>query len=291
MAPSWQQALGLVTCALLCGASCGRVQDRLDSSASDDSTPDADTGGQQGQSPFTPDPSLSRGYQLRGECFAKTSKGGDFALIDDLEHPEDPYYLQVDGRHGGWFVGVDHTVGATIAPAVGKAWPTAGSGANGQYGFATTADGAATWGAVFGLNLNEVDELGCMYDASAYVGVEFWIQATNDVTQSLDFGAEMIDVLPVSAGGNCLESCDDVHSVKIEVTPTWTLKRVLWDQLKQNAGWAHDSKFAFNPARLSKLRWYANEKAGGFSVAVDDVAFLVPEDLSGVGGEGGTAAP
>jgi hypothetical protein len=149
------------------------------------------------------------GSAVVSACDGLSKVGGTVPLIDDFEHTDTASIEEVDNRLGSWFVANDGTPGADQTP-VGDAVPTADAGHTGA-GFATSATGYETWGALFGVSLNDNAGSGCAYDVSSFDGISFWGKA-NGEDQDIRVGVPIPAIIPVSRGGTCQgEGCDDTH--------------------------------------------------------------------------------
>lgn len=195
-------------------------------------------------------------------CTPSTGTGQD-PLIDDFEDG-DEVLTQREGLAGAWYkyeqtVGDHHlTITELTSPRLGSRWAahTAGS----DHG---------EWAGV-GVGLSA----GCVYDASRYVGVHFWIRGQSDPVY---VALLTPGVIPYSQGGTCTKEdeglCWDAYRASITVTEQWREVFIPFSSFEQlgygpNAG-------AIDLTRLEALQFQSDSSA--FDLWIDDVSFYVDE--------------
>lgn len=220
-------------------------------------------------------------------CDGQTVVGGCDPLIDDFnEETPDSAIPMVDGRVGSWFVSNDGTQGAVQTPAKMAEVPTAGEGEDGSGAFVTTATGFDSWGANFGLSLNDDAGSGCAYDASAFDGIQFDIYSPTDA-QTIKVGVPVPAVIPVTRpGGACAAGpdCDNTHHKLVTLSMGWQHVEITWAELAQDPNWG--LAVEFSSANIAQITFASNGK-NPYDVKLDNVAFLGGGSAGG-GGEGGS---
>jgi hypothetical protein len=230
-------------------------------------------------------------------------------LLDDFDDGD--AFVTGNGKAGNWYGYGDE--GGSQSPSWddGDWMPEPGGLAASGYALHAVGGGYDSWGSGQGLSLgwNEAREQNCLYDASGYDGVSFWIRGevideeglvggTND-SGAIRFGVTEPDIIPVEEGGNCTSnagSCWDWHKTRIEVDECWHRYSFRFDELEQD-GWGADA----GDLEMDKMSNFNFEIAQGhrFDYWLDEVTFFVgdppPEeevcDLGpgGAGGAGGAA--
>lgn len=228
-------------------------------------------------------------------------------LIDDFDDG-DPY-VTGNGMEGTWY-GYGDPGGSQTPTWDNGEWASEAGGLDAE-GYALHASGGGydEWGSGQGLSpaWSEERDQSCLYDASAYDGVTFWMRGKiTDVerlvagTQDagvLRFGAADPDIVPVEEGGNCTGDagpCWDWHKTRIELGTCWRRYSFRFDELEQD-GWGADAG-DFKPDQLVNFNF---EIAQGqdYDFWLDEFSFFVgdtpPEeerclpDMGGLGGAGG----
>lgn len=192
-----------------------------------------------------------------------TTGTGQNPLIDDFEDG-DEVLTPREGLNGAWYqyeqsAGDHHlTITELTTPRLDSRWAahTAGS----DHG---------EWAGI-GVALSA----GCVYDASRYVGVHFWIRG-----QSAPIYVALLTpgVIPYSQGGTCTKEeeglCWDAYRASITVTEQWREVFIPFSSFEQlgygpNAG-------AIDLTRLESLQFQSQPSA--FELWIDDVSFYVEE--------------
>lgn len=192
-------------------------------------------------------------------CVASSGPGEDL-VIDDFEDGDSELPQQED-RSGRWYAYEETTGdhGLVIAeletPRLGSTWAAH-----------TSSTEHGDW-AGFGVQLSE-----CVYDASGYVGLHFWIRGTS---APINVAILTPGVVPVDNGGSCVEEegrpCWDSHKHRIEVTDEWREHFLPFSTFAQ-AGYGQDA----GPLDLKRMRSLEfQSEAGAFDVWVDDVSFYI----------------
>jgi hypothetical protein len=194
-------------------------------------------------------------------CTPATGPGQDL-VIDDFED-QDLELPRQEGRRGQWYayeeVSGDHqlTIAELQTPRLQS-----------HVGAHTSSSGHGEW-AGFGVQLSS-----CVYDASAYVGLHFWIRGTSN---PINVSILTPGVVPVSDGGPCVADataeCWDAYRVTVELTEEWREYFFPFDEFKQN-GYGQDA----GPLDLTRVRSVEFQSiAGAFEYWVDDLSFYIDE--------------
>lgn len=191
------------------------------------------------------------------------SKGpGAVLLIDDFEDG-DEVLEEREGRSGVWYqyeeLSGDHQISfdSLAAPRLGSTGALHTSGSDhGQ------------WAGV-GVVLS-----GCVYDASPYVGVHFWIRGDS---APVNVALVTPGVIPISGGGTCTKEeeglCYDAYRSSITVTEQWRevfLPFTTFEQL----GYGPDAG-ALDLTRLESIQFQSDSAA--FELWIDDLSFYLEE--------------
>jgi hypothetical protein len=237
---------------------------------------------------------------------------GTDLLIDDFDDGDEA--VLGNGLHGNWYDYDDDTTG-TLAPSwddEGGWKPVAGGIEADGYALHAAGSGFIEWGSGQGISpiWDEGKSQECLFDASQFDGVSFWIKgAIEDSTGSavdadsgvLKFGFVEADVIPVELGGDCtgeMGDCYDWHKVRITPTECWQHLSYTWDEFEQD-GWGMDGG-DFDLAELVNVNF---EIAQGhtFDYWVDELEFfsgdppeadeICDDGVGGGGGAGGAGGP
>jgi hypothetical protein len=76
--------------------------------------------------------------------------------------------------------------------------------------------------------------------------------------------------VPLTAGGTCTASCFDYYATYIDLTESWVLHQITWEQLAQD-GWG--TPVDFSPAEVMYFEFEFGENVD-FDLYVDDLSFL-----------------
>jgi len=194
------------------------------------------------------------------------------SLIDDFENGPPP---QVDGRRGGWYTWNDMSGGTQVPEINGPVYPTDEDAHGGQYSVHTTGSGFSDWGAEIGISLNYYDGRDCPYDVSNYEGLSFWAKGEGEVRLRVASRA----TVPVESGGLCRNGCWDDFGMDLELTDTWQLFEVRWDEMTQS-GWGMPAEF--DPTDVLWIHWI-DESGESVDIWLDDLHFLPVDEPSGTG--------
>jgi hypothetical protein len=149
------------------------------------------------------------------DCSSVPTGDADDLLIDDFA-TDDFLVPQHGSRIGEWYQFADGTADVDISHD---------AGVDGE-DFAIHIEGGPfeSWGAGFGLTLNQPDAdgvmgggLSCAYDASAYSGIRFSVRGAGTFRVTV----QSMNVVPPSGGGTCDSSCYDAHTARFEATDDW----------------------------------------------------------------------
>ena len=190
---------------------------------------------------------------------------GDDPLIDDLEDGDDKI-READGRRGTWYLRNDETIGGTQNDT-GEFSPDS-SGANGSdYSARTWGDGFNTWGASLGVQLNApTDDQACPYDASAYLGIQFYARGSGLLRVSVDTSSTL------RAG---VDASSDWYQAEVRLNDGWTRYQIPWRQLLGAV-----AQFPINPTGLVDIEFSAGP-GGPFDFQIDDVSFIGADEDPG----------
>ncbi len=228
-------------------------------------------------------------------------------LFDDFDDGDAS--LNGNGMTGTWYDYDDGT--ATHSPAWGDSggWlPEPGGLTEDGYALHAVGTGFTTWGSGQGATpaWNDAQQTNCLYDASAYDGVSFWLRGSVVVEESLavamdrgviKFGVAEPDIVPVEEGGNCTGDtgeCWDWHKMRVTPGECWQRISVRFDDLAQDGWGAPDDEL-----EMAEMLNFNFEVAQGHSYDfwIDEVMFFVgdtpePEERCdlGMGGAGGGGA-
>ena len=191
----------------------------------------------------------------------------DDLLIDDLS-TDDFLVPQNGSRIGEWYTFSDGTAEIEVSHVPGA------DGAD----FAAHIEGGPfeSWGAGFGLTLNQPDAdgvmsdgLACAYDASAYSGITFAARGSG----TFRITVQGMNVVPAAGGGTCESGCYDAHTRRLEATDEWREFIVPFRTLQQRGfGTVAD----FDPSILRSIQFEVNAPSG-IDLSIDDIAFVVGE--------------
>jgi hypothetical protein len=232
-------------------------------------------------------------------------------LIDDFDDG-DPF-VSGNGMAGNWY-GYGDPGGAQTPTWDGGEWSSEVGGLK-KDGYALHAVGGGydEWGSGQGFSpaWSEARDQNCLYDASLYDGISFWIRGEiidedHLVSGTIDdsvlrFGVVEPDVVPVEEGGNCTGNagaCWDWHKTRIELDECFRRHSFRFDELEQD-GWGADAE----ELDMDRMINFNFEIAQGhrYDFWLDEVTFFVgeapPEEeicdlgMGGAGGAGGAANP
>lgn len=231
-------------------------------------------------------------------------------ILDDFDDGD--AVVLGDGRHGNWYEYDDETEGGSHTPTWDDepdGWlPEAGGIEEGGYALHTSGGGFTLWGSGQGLApvWDDDKKQECLFDASGFDGVTFWIKGEIDGSESsaieedrgvLKVGFTEPDILPLEVGGRCDPdegSCYDWHKARISLSACWQKVSIPFDQMEQD-GWGLDGG-ELNTDEIVNLNL---EIAQGntFDYWLDQVEFfsgeppeadeICDEGLGGAGGMGG----
>jgi hypothetical protein len=234
-------------------------------------------------------------------------------MVDDFDDGDAT--LLGNGLHGNWY-GFDDATGGTQTPswdAPGGQWlPELGGIEPGGYAMHVVGGGFTYWGSGEGMSpiWDEGANQECLFDASAFDGITFWLKGEIDGSESsaadqdvgvLKFGFVEADVVPMRLGGNCDEAageCYDWHKVRITPSECWVRYSFTFDQFEQS-GWGIDGG-EFDLDHLVNINFEVSQ-GNTFDYWMDELEFFSgdpPEDdelcedgMGGGGGVGGAGGP
>lgn len=226
-------------------------------------------------------------------------------LIDDFDDGD--AWVTGNGRHGRWFDYDDGTSTQTPRTTDPEGWlPQPGGLSADGYALHAVGGGYTGWGSgqVVSPAWDEEAEFNCLYDASAFDGISFWIRGsvmdeTGDVATSAQntvrFGIGSLDIFPLDAGGACTGEtgqCWDWHKMRVTPTDCWRRHSFRFDELTQE-GWGAPVG-ELDPSQMIDINF---EVAHGqsYDFWIDELSFFVgqtpPEEEicdGGMGGAGGS---
>lgn len=228
-------------------------------------------------------------------------------LISDFDSGDG--LLNGNGMTGNWYDYDDGTSTHSPAWADAGGWlPEAGGLTSDGYALHAVGSGFTTWGSGQGATpaWNESEQIQCLYDASAFDGISFWIRgsivddagtAGESDRGALKFGVNEPDIVPVEQGGNCTGltgQCWDWYKTRITPTECWHRYSIRFDELAQDGWGAIDSEL-----EMDQMLNFNFEISQGqsYDFWLDEVMFFVgptPEEeeicdmgAGGAGGQGG----
>ena len=222
--------------------------------------------------------------------------------------------LSGNGMTGTWYEYHDETDPDTVTQSptwndAGGWLPEPGGLTSDGYALHAIGSGFSEWGSGQGATpaWNDAEQRNCLYDASAFDGITFWMRGSivydggtaAEMDQGvLKFGITEPDVVPVDQGGNCtgdVGQCWDWHKARITLTECWRRYSFRFDELTQDGWGASDPEL-----EMDKMLNFNFEVAQGHSYDfwLDEVEFFVgdtPEEeeiceeggMGGAGGAGG----
>jgi hypothetical protein len=191
-------------------------------------------------------------------CLQAVVAGGNAPLIDDFEDGDDAL-LPLEQRAGLW-----RWVRDTDAPGTAPALlpvPRQPSSAKNQLALRVKGDRLREWGAT----IEFVFESKC-YDASAYAGIAFQARGANRIY----LAPREVGVMPVSAGGLCVDDCHNNHVKQISLGPDWQTFEVRFDEVEQRG---YDRP-PLDPKRLHSVAFLVRPEDTPYDVWIDDVRFI-----------------
>lgn len=191
-------------------------------------------------------------------CRQPVVASGSEPLIDDFEDGDDAI-LSYEQRAGLW-----RWVRDTDAPGTAPALlpvPRSGKTPKNQLALRVKGDRLREWGAT----IEFVFESRC-YDASAYAGIAFDARGSTRVY----LAPREVSVMPVSAGGTCVEDCHNNHVKQIRLEPDWQTFEVRFDEVEQRG---YDRP-RLDPKRLHSIAFLVRPEDTPYDVWIDDVRFI-----------------
>lgn len=190
------------------------------------------------------------------------SKGpGEVLLIDDFEDG-DEVLEEREGRSGIWYQYQEHAGDHQISFDSLSNPRLESTGA-----LHTSGSDHGQWAGV-GVVLSS-----CVYDASTYVGVHFWIRGDS---APVNVALVTPGVIPVSEGGVCTENeeglCYDAFRSSIEVDEQWRevfLPFTTFEQL------GYGPEVERDLTRLESIQFQSD--SGAFDFWIDDLSFYIEE--------------
>jgi Carbohydrate binding domain (family 11) len=220
-------------------------------------------------------------------------------VIDNFDDGVKGFYG--NGLQGGWYAFVDPSGG--LQDPTGSDIAAAPGGIT-EPGFALhiTGSGQTEWGSGLGA-IFASRSIGqeCLFDASAYDGVTFWMRGSMETEGSVEASREGVvrfkvhekDDQPTTVGGNCPGNCFDAHGANLVVDTCWQQYTFRFADLKQE-GWGYPG----GELDLHALHTLEFGMAQGqkYDLWLDNVSFFVGnvapaepicEGTGGMGGMGG----
>lgn len=191
------------------------------------------------------------------------SKGpGAVLLIDDFEDGDEEL-VEREGRSGIWYQYEELSGDHQLAFETLASPRLESSGA-----LHTSGSDHGQWAGV-GVVLS-----GCVYDASSYVGVHFWIRGAS---APVNVALVTPGVIPISGGGTCTKEeeglCYDAYRSSVDVTGQWREVFVPFTSFEQ-LGYGPDAG-PLDLTRLESIQFQSDSSA--FDLWIDDVSFYVEE--------------
>lgn len=232
----------------------------------------------------------------------------DALLLDDFEDGD--AQILGNGLHGNWYAYDDMTDGSqTPSWDESTGWlPEVGGIDEDGFALHAVGSGYTEWGSGQGMSFiwDASKSQECLFDATNFDGVSFWIKGEVDGSESaaieadrgvIKLGFQEVDVVPQALGGECDEdegSCYDWHKVRITPTECWQRISIPFEDFAQD-DWGVDG----GELDLDKILNFNLEIAQGHSYDywLDDLELwsgeqpeaeeICDDGIGGAGGEGG----
>jgi endoglucanase len=175
--------------------------------------------------------------------------------------------MQLEGRGGYWWKAHDEN-GSVIGPDDSTPVPEGVNSSLAIYVKGQTSSDEGAWGVNFGANFSE--QSGETYDASKYAGIAFKARVSEDSTKSVRF--KLADVNTHKDPGVCTD-CWNHFGKDLDLTTDWKEHVVLFEDLRQAAGWGDPRPPSVVPSKLYGVD-FSIGKSAVFEIWVDDVTFL-----------------
>jgi len=225
-------------------------------------------------------------------------------LIDNFDDAENSF--EGNGLNGSWYGYNDESVSGVQIPTGSEIRSEPGGPGGTGYALHVQGEGFSDWGSGFvGQFAATASGQACLFDASAYSGVSFWVKGSVEADPAVDgerYDPDLLrllviekDVVPRAEGGDCDAdegACWDSHRIKFPVDPCWRLHAVTFDELLPDG-------YGFDGGQLDLNELYnVNFEIGRgnrYDLWIDEVSFFVgtpptAEPICDVGGEGGAPA-
>jgi hypothetical protein len=191
-------------------------------------------------------------------------------LLDDFEKDTDALPMMgTPPRVGYWYTYHDMTVGGMMTYPTGMSFtPAMGGPMGSSYAARIAGAGFTTWGAGFGVDLNDPGAMRAPYDASAYAGLTLWAKASVATKLRMNLPNKDTDAM----GGVCMgKACNDHFGADLDVGTDWTQFTILFTDLKQ-AGWSMVAVPSFDSHSIYGLQFQVSSMP--FDVWVDDIYLI-----------------
>jgi hypothetical protein len=222
--------------------------------------------------------------------------------IDDFDDGDGLF--QGNGLNGSWFGYTDDSANGLQVPTASDVLPEEGGVGSGGYALHVRGQGFNDWGSGFvGQFAADASDQACLFDASAYAGVTFWIQGTIEPDPSFDGMAYdpglarlLIvekDVIPLAEGGNCDAPegrCWDSHRKTFTVDDCWRRYSFRFEELLPD-GFGFDGG-ELDLDELSTINFELG-RGNRYDLWIDEVSFFIGDPpvsdpiCSDAGGEAG----
>lgn len=187
-------------------------------------------------------------------------------VIDDFEDGDHslPVSPALGGRVGHWYAYSDGSGTGSLGVNTIK------RGASSLYGLHVTGQDFKTWGAGFGVDLNNSgsDQSSKLaYDATAYSGLTFWARAQSPTAVTV-----LLPDTETDAAGQTCSICEHHYYKIVQVTPSWQRFTLAFSELGLEPGGA-PVPAAFRAKGMVSLQ-FRFALGQTYDLYLDDVAFV-----------------
>jgi hypothetical protein len=184
-------------------------------------------------------------------------------MIDNFEDG-DGALIPNGGRQGYWYAFNDMTEGATQTPPTDMVLPEDGGAGGTAMALHTTGTGFAEWGAGIGIDLNGLDGIKGIYDASGFTGIVVTAKGNGQIRASVQLEA----TIPPIEGGTCALDCDP-HGKVLLLSDEWQQFTLTFDELNQE-GWGTPA--AWDASKVVGVQFKVGKDVD-FDFWIDEIGF------------------
>jgi hypothetical protein len=191
-------------------------------------------------------------------------------LLDDFSNDSDALpTLGTPPRVGYWYTYHDMSMTGMLTFPTGMSFTPAMGGPMGTgYSARIAGTGFTTWGAGFGVDLNDPGAMRAPYDAGNYVGLTLWAKAGTATKVRMNLPNKDTDTM----GGVCMGmACNDHFGADLDIGTDWKQFTILFSDLKQ-AGWSMVAVPSFDAHSIYGLQFQVSSMP--FDVWVTDIYLI-----------------